>query len=129
MSRILVCDGEQRTTLAVVRSLGRAGHEVDVCSHEARALAAVSRYTRRFMIVPNPMDHAEGFATALPRLARMWGSEVVLPVTDQSSAALLPIRDQFINAVVPGPEGVAFRRISDKRIVLQQAADRKSTRL
>ena len=46
MSAVLVTDGEQRAALAIVRSLGRAGHDVYVCSSRHRSLAGASRYAR-----------------------------------------------------------------------------------
>jgi predicted ATP-grasp superfamily ATP-dependent carboligase len=122
VTRILVCDGEQRAALAVVRSLGRAGHQVDVCSHSPRAIAAVSRYVKRSAIVPDPMNDPGGFVTTLRQLVKSWESEVVLPITDQSSTALLPVRDQLGGAVVPGPDAAAFGRVSDKQVVLEEAA-------
>jgi predicted ATP-grasp superfamily ATP-dependent carboligase len=122
VSRILICDGEQRTALAAVRSLGRAGHHVDLCSHVGGALAATSRYISRFALVPDPLAAPDTFVPAVHRLASQLGSAVVLPVTDQSSAALLPARDQFAGVTIPGPDADAFRRASDKRLVLAEAA-------
>ena len=122
MSRILVCDGEQRAALAVLRSLGRAGHQVDVTSHDSRAISGASRYRDHFATVPNPIDHADGFVAATHRLARLWNSEIIIPVTDQSSAALLPARQQFGKSIIPGPSAASFNRVSDKQDALEQAA-------
>ena len=41
--RVIVTDSEQRAALAVVRSLGRAGHQVLAVGHKANALAKSSR--------------------------------------------------------------------------------------
>jgi predicted ATP-grasp superfamily ATP-dependent carboligase len=123
MTRVLVCDGEQRTALAAVRSLGRAGCHVDVCSHDPRALAAASRHVRRFRTVPDPLTDPAGFAEAVIALAGALASDVVLPVTDQSSSALLPARDRFAGSVIAGPSAEAFRAVTDKRRVLELARE------
>lgn len=116
-----MCDGEQRAALAAVRSLGRAGHVVAVCSHDPRALAGVSRHASHFAIVPSALADPDGFVAAVHRLGLARGIEVVLPVTDQSSAALLPARGRLEGVVVAGPDGDAFQRVSDKRLVLDAA--------
>ena len=53
--RILVTDAEQRSALAVVRSLGRAGHKIVTCSHAPRPLAASSRYVSTHTYAANPL--------------------------------------------------------------------------
>jgi predicted ATP-grasp superfamily ATP-dependent carboligase len=68
------------------------------------------------------MDDPQRFASSIRELVVAWGSDVVLPVTDQSSAALLPNRNGLGRAVVPGPDAAAFNRIIDKQQVLAEAA-------
>ena len=43
---VLVTDGEERSALAVVRSLGRAGYRVHVAARRVGALAATSENGR-----------------------------------------------------------------------------------
>jgi PleD family two-component response regulator len=42
--RILILDGQTNQALACVRSLGKAGYEVNVASHQRMPLSAWSRY-------------------------------------------------------------------------------------
>jgi len=53
--KILVTDGETRATLAAVRSLGRAGHTVDVCA----LMVANGRFAGGMHFAPDtdPADH------------------------------------------------------------------------
>ena len=85
VSRVLVTDAEQRSSLAVVRSLGKAKHEVVVVSHHARALAAASRYVRASYQVPDPCIDPAAFRTAVRR--------VVEAESMRSSASVFGIRN------------------------------------
>ena len=44
-ARVLVTDGTERSALAIVRSLGRAGYHPYVTADSLPALAAASRWT------------------------------------------------------------------------------------
>lgn len=119
---MLVTDGEQRSCLAVVRSLGRAGHEVVVCSAEPRPLAAASRYCRAFHAVPDPTKDPAGFEDTLRRLVDEERAEVVLPLTDVSASLVLGLRETHPDTVVPFPSRASYEEISDKKRLTEMAA-------
>lgn len=119
--RVLVCDGEQRTGLAVVRALGSRGHDVAVCSHENPSLAGTSKWARRRFHVPNPRVSAEAYLTAVKMAATAWAADIILPLTDQSNLVMLGQRAAFAPAIVPGPSLESFLHVSDKRRVLERA--------
>jgi hypothetical protein len=54
---VLLTDGEARATLAITRSLGRAGYIVHVASTDGRSLAGASRYCQEDHAVGNPEIH------------------------------------------------------------------------
>ena len=120
--RVLVTDGEQRAALASVRSLGRAGFEVRVCSARNRSLAGASRYARTHTRVPDALDDPVGFRRAVEDLIGQSQIDVLLPVTEQSLRALLPARLDQQGVKVPFPAADVFRRISDKARLLEAAA-------
>src|SRR5262245_44017356 len=95
MTSVLVTDGEQRSALAVVRSLGKVGHAVYVGSDRRASLAGASRYTRGTAMVPNALGSAGEYADAVQALVKRWGINVLLPVTDASVLALLPRRSDI----------------------------------
>ncbi|MGH7551560.1 MAG: ATP-grasp domain-containing protein, partial [Longimicrobiales bacterium] len=72
MASILVTDGDQRAALAVVRSLGRSGHRLFVCSSRGRSLAGASRYCIREAAVPDALRAPGQFVDAVGRLAAAW---------------------------------------------------------
>jgi len=123
MSRVLVTDGEQRAALAVVRSLGRAGHRVHVVASRPRPVAGASRYAFRTATAPDPLDSADAFVDTIVRRVREWGIDVVLPIAEPSILALLAARHRLGDATLPFPDLEVFRALSDKQLVLAVAAD------
>ena len=120
MAVVLVADGEQRAALAVVRSLGAAGHQVYVCSHHAPCLAGASRHSRASELVPNPLEQPTAYAAAVANLVGRWHIDAVVPNTDAALLALLPARD-CIDANIPWPSLEAFQNICDKSRVAEAA--------
>ena len=98
---VLVTDGDQRATLAVVRSLGAASFTVLVTSPRAGALAGASRYAQREIVVPSPLDDPHRYLDALEQTARSESVELLLPITDASLLAVLGARERFPLARIP----------------------------
>lgn len=119
MARILVTDGEQRAALALVRSLGRAGHRVTVTSASARPLAAASRHCAGSVRTPDPLADPPGFRAALLGEAER-GYDVLLPVTEAALVEALDARRE-LPARIPFPEREAFLAISDKARLAEAA--------
>ena len=118
---ILVTDGEERVSLAIARSLGRAGYAVYVCSRQRRSLAGASRHVREEIRVPDPLTEPEAFAAAVAELVCARRIDVVLPATDASLLALLPARGRLHGACIPFPSVHVYRRLADKVAVLERA--------
>jgi predicted ATP-grasp superfamily ATP-dependent carboligase len=114
MARVLVTDGAERSALAVVRSLGRAGHEVLVAATRPRSLAAASRFCAAEVVTAPPLEEPAGFADALAAACSARGVALVVPVTDASMGAVLARRDALGGARVPVGDASAYARLSDK---------------
>jgi predicted ATP-grasp superfamily ATP-dependent carboligase len=123
MATVLVTDGEQRAALAVVRSLGRAGHRVYVCSSRPRSLAGASRYAVGQVAVPDALREPAAFVSALERLVEGWGIDVVIPISEPSLLAILPERDRFPGARIPFAPYERFLAICDKAAVAAAAEE------
>lgn len=121
MASILVTDGEQRSALAAVRSLGRAGHRVVVTSTRGRSLAGGSRYATAETNLPDPLADPERYRDTLIELVASTGVDLVLPVTDPSMLAALSVRNRLGDAVVPFGGLATFRALSDKQRVGEAA--------
>jgi predicted ATP-grasp superfamily ATP-dependent carboligase len=122
-AKILVTDGEQRSALAVVRSLGRAGHRVVVCSARRKPLAGASRHSRATHAVPDPACDSDAFTEAVERIADLEDADLLLPVTDASAPLLLGLRARRPDLRVPFPDLATYQAISDKAGLAQVAAE------
>ncbi|MCB9478345.1 MAG: ATP-grasp domain-containing protein [Deltaproteobacteria bacterium] len=120
--RVLVLDGEQRSALAVTRSLGRAGHEVFVGAASVSCLAGVSKHAKRTLVLPDPSEDATAFAGAVVEACVRFNIELLQPVTDASCFALA---DAALPAQVKcfQPDAETIRRVADKNAMTALAAE------
>jgi predicted ATP-grasp superfamily ATP-dependent carboligase len=119
--RILVTDGTQRSALAVVRSLGRAGHIVFVCAQRVPSLAGSSRYSFAEAAVANALEAPAQFVSDVSHLIERWRIDTLMPITEASLLALLPERDS-LGVLIPWPDIDTFRAVADKKALLAKAA-------
>jgi predicted ATP-grasp superfamily ATP-dependent carboligase len=121
MARVLVADGDERSALAVVRSLGRAGHVVIVGARRLASLSGASRFASARVELPDPLAAPDRFADALGDSVLAHQCEVVLPVTDASVLAVLGRPGAVAPAIIPLPPLDRFLRASDKAAVAEAA--------
>lgn len=115
---VIVLDGEQRSALAVVRSLGTHGWPTHVGSYEDASLAGGSRYATSETRLPHPTRFPKLFSEEVKKLVVATGARVVFPLTDQSVVALLEHPGSVAPATVPFGDLAAFLRASNKELVL-----------
>lgn len=123
MARVLVTDAEQRSSLAAVRSLGRAGHAVVACSALARPLAGASRHCVRCFRVADPLADPDAFTADVRALVEREAIEVALPMTDVSAPLVLRLRSERPELLIPFPELEDYLAISDKLGLMEVAHD------
>lgn len=121
MPRIVVTCGEQRASLACVRSLGRAGHEVHVVSGDGRSIAGASRWARSDTALGDPLFDANGYLQALAELVRALAADFVIPITEPALLAVLEAPEALAPARVPFPPLDTFLAVSDKSLVMEAA--------
>ena len=120
--RILVSDGETRSALSIVRSLGRSGaNEIHVCSPRGRSLAGASRYARQDHAVGDPLRQPASFARQVAAIARRLSATVVIPVSEAALLAVLAVPELFDGMLIPFVSEEVFRRVSNKALVLDAA--------
>jgi predicted ATP-grasp superfamily ATP-dependent carboligase len=118
--KVLVTSGDERSALAVVRSLGRDA-EVHVVAQSERSLAGASRYTHSRHAAPDSLIDSEGFVAAILALAVQIGADVIIPPTDADCRALIPIRERLDPALLAAPSLDAYQRASHKGEVIRLA--------
>ncbi len=120
--RILVTDGEERASLAVVRSLGRAGYDPIVCSGSGRSLAGASRSCVFDERVPDALLEEGAYVERVLEICSRWRPTFLIPMTDPANVAILPARERFGEVEILGPDSRSYERISDKRTLMRTAS-------
>lgn len=120
--RILVTDGEQRASLAVVRSLGAAGHDAFVCSQVPNSLAGASRFSIAEFVVADALLEPGRFTSDIERIVRETAIDTIIPMAEPALLALLPERERLEGVLIPFARAEAFAAICDKAAVLDAAA-------
>jgi predicted ATP-grasp superfamily ATP-dependent carboligase len=123
MVRVLVTDGAQRSSLAAVRSLGRAGYTVFVGSGSQKDLAAISRWNSEFVRLPDPLLEPDEYVSAIAAACDAQAIDVLLPMTDASAALILEHRSRFGNVRIPMGSFAAFTEMSNKESAARAAAE------
>jgi predicted ATP-grasp superfamily ATP-dependent carboligase len=86
--RVIVLDGNENQAVACVRSLGRAGFDVDVGADTGWSKAGWSRYCRRQLRYTPPQKDVTAFVTEVSRTAAESPGTLVLPMTERTTIAL-----------------------------------------
>lgn len=121
MVRVLVLDGQQRSALAVVRSLGRNGVQVFVADTQVPSLAGVSRYAHSQLQYPNPQSSPSNFVTWVHETVRELNIDHVFPASDITTMLLAADRNwECRNRVLCAPAD-AYERVTDKHRLLETA--------
>ena len=120
---ILVTDGETRPALAITRSLGGQGHRLIVGAKRRQSLAQASRYCSGSFIYPDPVQDGAGFVETLVRTVREQKIDVVLPVTEITTALVIESRGELEPYCrIPFPSVETFNLAANKAQVLALAA-------
>jgi predicted ATP-grasp superfamily ATP-dependent carboligase len=122
-SRVLVTDGDTRAALAIVRSLGRAGHTICVAASRRVSLAGASRYARHRDVVADPVSAPTQFVEDIVGLTRRRQIDVLIPVTDAALLSLSRERARLGTVCFPWPDVDAVSRVADKAAVAAAARE------
>src|SRR5215468_10781554 len=96
VGRVLVLDANERSALAVTRSLGRRGIPVVAAGEATRTLAGSSRYCREHFVYPSPGVDPGAFMAVLSEEARRRAMTVVMPMGDVTTQLVLEHRSDFL---------------------------------
>lgn len=121
MSKVLVLDGNQRSALAMTRSLGRQGISVLVADSTPHSLAGHSRYCARECHYPSPDLDVQRFVAHLAQMIDQEGIGTVFPMTDITTATLLQHKEALGDVKLPYPAFAAYETASNKAELFQRA--------
>ena len=120
--RLFVTDGNLRSTLAVVRSLGQEGVFVTVGAETTSSLAGSSRYCRETLRYPSPVEQPRHFQAFLRREMASCPA-VLLPMSDITVRLAAEVASELmvLGARWPFPPPAYIAQVQDKRHVLKVA--------
>lgn len=120
--RVLVLDGHQRSTLAVVRSLGKQGIDVTVGEERIPCLASRSKYAARAFRYTSPRVDPKAFISDIVGELKRHKYEMILPMTDTSMFLAV---NEFENLIryskMPVASKESYLKASDKAETIRLA--------
>lgn len=121
MHKVLVLDANQRSALAIIRSLGRRGLKVVAGDHHASSLGAASRYAAESVRYPDPATSPDAFVSELRALAARLAVDTIVPATDSTTMLLVSQPDLSKFARVAVPAALSYETLTDKARLLELA--------
>jgi len=116
---VFATDGEQRSTLALTRALGRAGIPVTVGSALADGLARRSRFCKGDVRYPSPSAQGNAFQASVLKEMQNGQYRVLIPMADITLILVAQMRDALERFVrVPIATEEQINQVQDKRQVL-----------
>jgi len=113
--QILILDGDQFSTLAILRSLGRKGLAITVAAAEDNAICRHSKYTHNFFTYPNPLTQTDGFYKTILDQLNNNEYELIIPVTELTTLPLAKIRKQIEQkTILAVADNSALEQVTDK---------------
>ena len=120
----IVLDGEQRSALAVTRSLGRKGVKVTVGAEKIPSLSSCSRYCGKSFLYPSPYNDPVGFIRALRDFTKNYRNSILIPMTDVTlSEILLNRRELPEKLLIPFVSYDQYMQVTDKIKLFQLGRD------
>jgi predicted ATP-grasp superfamily ATP-dependent carboligase len=121
MKRVLVLDASQRSALAVTRSLGKQGVFVLTADESTTALAGCSHYSKQYLHYPSPRLHTDEFVAAIILLCERHDINIVLPMTELTTALLLKNKSSLSAITLPWPDLESVDLLADKSALMRLA--------
>src|SRR5262249_5821769 len=120
--RILITDGQERSMLAVSRSLKGAGYQVSAAAHARPAAVHWSRTCSERFQVPDPVEDTEEFVGSIGDVLNGGDYAALVPGSDPSLWAISTMRDRLhgVRTGLPPHEVVEYSL--DKLALVDAAA-------
>ena len=119
--KILITDGNQRSALAAVRSLGRKGMRVVVGDSSRKSLASASKYCIEYVCYPSPVENPGKFSRYVTEFVKAGNIDMVIPMSDITTYILS--KNQAIKryTCLPLPTHKSFDFVSNKSSLVKFA--------
>lgn len=121
MHKVLVLDANQRSALAIIRSLGRRGLNIIAGDQVANTLGAASRYAAASVRYPDPATAPDAFVREIAMLTDRLAINTIIPATDLTTMLLVSQSNLSKIAHLAAPPPASYEALTDKARLLQLA--------
>ncbi len=115
-------DANQRSALAIIRSLGRRGLTVIAADHRAHPIGGASRYVTTSIRYSNPATSPGAFAKDVITAAHRLDIDIIIPATDLTTMLLASQPDLSNSVHLATPSRDSYETLTDKARLMQLAA-------
>ena len=115
-------DANQRSALAVIRSLGRRGLKVIAADHRPQSIGAASKYAITSVRYPDPATSPRAFVEEIAAVSGHFGIDIIIPVTDLTTMLLTSQPDLSKIARLATPRADSYDTLTDKARLVELAS-------
>lgn len=122
--KVFVTDAQMRSSLAVIRSLGRKGLEVTGGEETKFTTGFFSKYCKHSVVYPSPKKDKDKFLEYLMELVNENEYDVIFPMTDDTVVPIVKHKKEFSkHTIVPFPDYDILINAIDKAKTLRIAIE------
>ena len=114
-------DANQRSALAIIRSLGRRGIKVVAGDPSTHSLGGTSRYAAISVHYSDPSVHPDRFVSEVIEITHRLAIDTIIPATDLTTMLLLSQSELSHIARVTSPPPSSYEQLTDKARLFELA--------
>lgn len=124
MEKILVTDAQMRSSLAVIRSLGKKGLDITAGEDTRFATGFFSKYCQNHIVYPSPQKEPKAFVKYMLKVVKNNSYRSIFPVTDHPLMPLAEYKTDFSkHTILPFPDYETLIKGRDKGQTLRIAME------
>ncbi len=121
MKRVFVLDANQRSALAVTRSLGKRCVPLVTGDESTVALSGKSRYSQQYISYPSPRLNPKQFISTIEKVCEKENISIIFPMTELTTTLLLKHRKKIPDIELPFAESNSIETLSNKCSLMKLA--------
>lgn len=120
--KILVTDAQMRSSLAVIRSLGKRGLKITAGEETRFAIGFFSKYVKERVVYPSPRKNPEVFIEFIETILSKGDYEMLIPVADATLLPIMKHKEELEKyTIIPYPDYEKFIKAYDKGKIVKLA--------
>ncbi len=120
---VFLLDGNQRSALSAVRSLGKQGINVHAGEQAHPSISCSSKYASCAFLYPSPYTKPDSFIEKIQELSVKNAGAILLPMTDVTVSEILRNKEKLRNFNIPMGGYEAYEKATDKATLFRLAKE------